>query len=68
MANPDRLGDGAPNDRLVALGRAIAYELIQIGYRPAPQAGRAQLEGRPSRIVAPAIWQAMKEILDGEKP
>jgi hypothetical protein len=68
MANPDRIDDEAPDDKLAALGRAIAYELLQIGYRPAPQHGRALLEGHPPRTISPKIWQAMKDILAGGQP
>ena len=53
-----------PDDELAALVRAIAWELIQLGYRPAEEPGYVQQEGRPaSRIVADETWRAMKEIL-----
>jgi hypothetical protein len=53
-----------PDDELGALVRAIAQELIQLGYRPAEQPGYVQQQGRPaSRIVADETWRAMREIL-----
>jgi hypothetical protein len=42
--------------------------LLQLGYGPAPECGRALLEGHSPRVVAPEIWQAMKDILAGGKP
>ena len=53
-----------PDDELGALVRAIAWELIQLGYRPAEEPGYVQHEGRPpSRIVADETWRAMKELI-----
>lgn len=53
-----------PDDELTALVRAIARELIQLGYRPAEQPGYVCHGDRePSRIVADETWRAMKEVL-----
>jgi len=58
-----------PNDELTALVRAIAWELIQLGYVPAERPGYVQHgEREPVRIVAPETWQAMKDILAGSPP
>ncbi|HEX8961512.1 MAG TPA: hypothetical protein VF801_00805, partial [Rhodocyclaceae bacterium] len=58
-----------PDDELAALVRAIAWELIQLGYRPAEQPGYVQQDGRePVRIVADETWRAMKELIAGGKP
>jgi hypothetical protein len=52
------------DDELRALVRAIAWELIQLGYRPAEEPGYVQHADRPpSRMVAEETWRAMKEIL-----
>jgi hypothetical protein len=68
MANPDRIDAEAPDDKLAAVCRAIAYELLQLGYRPAPHPGQALLEGHPPRTVDPEIWEAMKDLLAGGQP
>lgn len=58
-----------PDDELTALVRAIAWELIQLGYLPAEQPGYVQHGARePVRIVAIETWQAMKDIVAGAQP
>jgi hypothetical protein len=58
-----------PDDELAALVRAIAWELIQLGYRPDGRPGYVQKEGRDAvRLVADETWQAMREIMAGAKP
>lgn len=57
------------DQKLDALVRAIAWELIQLGYRPAATPGYVQQDGKePVRIVAEETWHAMKEILANEEP
>jgi hypothetical protein len=57
-----------PNDELTALVRAIAWELVQLGYRPDDRPGYVQQEGRdPVRLVADETWQAMREIVAGAR-
>ncbi len=58
-----------PEDELAALVRAIAWELIQLGYRPEERPGYVQQEGREAvRIVADETWRAMREIMAGTEP
>jgi len=58
-----------PDDELTALVRAIAWELIQLGYLPAEQPGYVKHGARePVRIVAIETWQAMKDIVAGAQP
>lgn len=58
-----------PDDELAALVRAIAWELIQLGYRPAEQPGYVQQGGREAvRIVADETWRAMRELMAGTEP
>lgn len=58
-----------PDDELAALVRAIAWELIQLGYRPAEQPGYVRHGDRePVRIVADETWQAMRDIIAGASP
>jgi len=57
------------DDALRALVRAIAWELIQLGYRPDDRPGYVQQEGRDAvRLVADETWQAMREIVAGATP
>jgi hypothetical protein len=57
------------DDELTALVRAIAWELIQLGYVPAERPGFVQRGDRePVRIVANETWQAMQQILQGAQP
>jgi hypothetical protein len=67
VANPDRRSDQAHDDKLVALVRAIAYELMQMGYRPSAKPGHVLMEGA-SRDVAIEIWAAMGDIQAGGAP
>lgn len=54
---------------LAALVRAIAWELIQLGYVPTERPGYVQRGDRePVRIVADETWQAMRQILQGAPP
>ena len=56
-------------DELTALVRAIAWELIQLGYVPTERPGFVQRGDRePVRIVATETWQAMKQLLQGAQP
>ncbi|HKB54928.1 MAG TPA: hypothetical protein VKD22_13105 [Ramlibacter sp.] len=58
-----------PDDELAALVRAIAWELIQLGYRPDQRPGYIQQDGHEAvRIVADETWRAMKEIMAGRQP
>ncbi len=68
MAHPDTNGSTAPDDKLDGLVRAIAAELIQLGYRPAKQPGHVVADTLGARTINPAIWQAMREILAGREP
>lgn len=52
------------DDRLTALVRAIAHEMIELGYVPDSRPGYVQHgDKEPVRIIAPETWEAMKEIL-----
>ena len=58
-----------PDDELSALVRAIAWELIQLGYRPDDRPGYVQQGDRePVRIVAEETWRAMRDIMAGAEP
>lgn len=58
-----------PDDELAALVRAIAQELIQLGYRPEDRPGYVQQPGRDAvRLVAPETWLAMRDILAKSAP
>jgi hypothetical protein len=61
---------GMPDDDLLAaLVRAIAWELIELGYRPSPTPGYIQHAGEePDRLVAEETWRAMNEIMAGGEP
>lgn len=58
-----------PEEKLAALVRAVAWELIQLGYRPATNPCYASRPGEEMpRRVAQEIWDAMHEILSGRAP
>ncbi len=58
-----------PDDELTALVRAIAWELIQLGYVPTDRPGFVQRGDRePVRLVATETWRAMQELLQGAQP
>ena len=60
-----------PDDKLADLVRAVACELIQLGYRPTIKPGEVTGSKEPFRVVAPEVWKAMKamkEILAGREP
>ena len=58
-----------PDDDLAALVRAIASNLIQLGYVPTERSGYVQHGDRePVRIVANETWQAMRQLLHGAHP
>jgi hypothetical protein len=65
MSNLEHNHGAVPNEKLAALVRAIASELLQLGYRPALKPGQIVLRGTDPRMVAPEIWKAIKEILAG---
>jgi hypothetical protein len=67
MSNLEHSHEAMPDERLAALVRAIASELLQSGYLPTLQPGRVTLRGPEPRIVAPQIWKAMKEIQAGRE-
>jgi hypothetical protein len=57
------------DEKLESLVRAIAWELIQLGYVPGNRPGYVQQNGRePVRMVAEETWEAMKDILAGHQP
>lgn len=57
------------DDELAALVRAIAWELIQLGYVPTERPGYVQRGDRePVRLVANETWQAMRQLLRGAQP
>ena len=59
----------ASDEKLAGLVRAVAWELLQLGYRPDPRPGYVQQPGKePVRIVAAETWQAMKDLLAGQEP
>jgi hypothetical protein len=49
------------------LVRAIASELLELGYRPTREPGYVR-QGETSRLVAQETWQAMNELIGGRKP
>lgn len=57
-----------PDDKLAGLVRAVALELLQLGYRPATKPGDVTGTKEPFRVVAPEVWKAMKEIQAGREP
>lgn len=67
MSNLEHNHGAAPDDNLAALVRAIASELLQLGYRPALKPGQIVLRGTNPRMVAPEIWKAIKEIQAGRE-
>ena len=68
MALPDTVPSTAPDDKLDGLVRAIAAELIKLGYQPAEKPGSLLSRAQDVRAVDPAIWKAMKEIQAGREP
>ena len=68
MAYPETDDSSLPDDKLDGLVRAVAAELLQLGYRPAEKPGHVLSETNVLRVVDPAIWKAMKEILAGREP
>jgi uncharacterized membrane-anchored protein len=66
----DTCADNSPvPQNLAALVRAIAWELIQLGYRPMGELGQVQRQSDDAlRPVANEVLQAMKEILAGREP
>ncbi len=58
-----------PEDNLLAAFiRAIAWELVQLGYRPSDQPRYLQRDdGEPLRPVAEEVWQAVNSILAGRE-
>jgi hypothetical protein len=58
-----------PEDNLLAAFiRAIAWELIELGYRPSNQPRHLQRDdGEPLRPVAEEVWQAVNSILAGRE-
>ncbi len=67
MSNLEHSHDAMPDEKLAALVRAIASELLRAGYHPALKPGQVTLRGPEPRIVAPQIWKAMKEIQAGRE-
>ena len=60
---------GMPYEELLAaLVRAIACDLIKLGYRPTATRGYLQQGDEPIRLVAEEVWRAMNEIIDGDDP
>ena len=58
-----------PDENLAALVRAVAWELIQIGYRPAsPPCYASRPAVELPRQIAPEVWEAMQDILSGHAP
>lgn len=54
------------HDELAALVRAIAGELIALGYVPTDRPGFVQRgERAPVRIVADETWDVMRQLLQG---
>ena len=68
MAHPDTVPSRAPDDKLDGLVRAIAAELIQLGYQPTEEPGNLLSRSQDFRAVDPAIWKAMKDIQAGREP
>jgi len=58
-----------PEDNLLAAFiRAIAWELVQLGYRPSDQPRYLRRDdGEPLRLVAEEVWQAVNSILAGRE-
>jgi hypothetical protein len=67
MSDLEHNHSAVPDEKLAALVRAIASDLLQLGYRPALKPGHVVLRGTEPRIVAPETWKAMKEILAGRE-
>ncbi|HXD42575.1 MAG TPA: hypothetical protein VN649_18560 [Ramlibacter sp.] len=58
-----------PEDNLLAAFiRAIAWELVQLGYRPSDQPRYLRRDdGEPLRLVAEEVWQAVNAIMAGRE-
>jgi hypothetical protein len=68
MSNLEHKHGAVPNDKLDGLVRAVAAELIQLGYRPAAEPGHLLHDGKPIRVIAREVWNAVNEILAGREP
>lgn len=55
------------DEHLAALVRAIAWDLLELGYLPTREPGYVR-QGETSRLVAQETWEAMRELLGGRKP
>ena len=64
MFNLEHSDGSVPDDKLAALVRAIAWELLQLGYRPALKPGQIVLRGTDPDGYA-EMWKAINEILAG---
>jgi hypothetical protein len=67
MSDLEHNHSAVPDEKLAALVRAIASDLLQLGYRPALKPGHVVGGEEPLRLVAPETWKAMKEILAGRE-
>jgi hypothetical protein len=56
------------DDLLAALVRAIAWEMIQLGYRPNTTRAYVQQIGKEPIRVADETWEAMNVIMAGKSP
>jgi hypothetical protein len=68
MSNPERNHDAVPDNKLDGLVRAIAAELIQLGFRPDAEPGHLLRDGKRIRVIDRAVWKAVNEILAGREP
>jgi len=67
MSNLEHNHGAMPDEKLAALVRAIAAELLQSGYHPALKPGQVTRHGLEPRTVAAQVWKAMKEIQAGRE-
>lgn len=68
MAYPEIDDNSAPDDKLDGLVRAIAAELMHLGYCTAEKPGHLLTPAKDLRVVHAAIWKAMKELQSCGKP
>ena len=68
MSNLEHNHGAVPNDKLDGLVRAIAAELIELGFRTDTEPGHLLRDGKRIRVIDRRIWNAINEILAGCQP
>ncbi|HMA08718.1 MAG TPA: hypothetical protein VKP68_12680 [Ramlibacter sp.] len=68
MSNLEHNHGAVPDDKLAGLVRAVAAELIELGFRPAAEPGHLLRDGEPVRVIDRQVWDAINELLAGREP